>query len=161
MRKIIVIVFFVFIFFFIEFLIFNVCGPNFVPNLLLLLVIFFNLYLGIRYSLLAAIFAGILKDSFSTNMFGIHLVTFIACAYMTTFFKKYIYHMGSTAPRVILIFLVVVLNIMMNYLLRLVFISMDATEVLRYILLPELLMTLLVATFTFNQLKKCVSKLFA
>ncbi|MBU1997618.1 MAG: rod shape-determining protein MreD, partial [Candidatus Omnitrophica bacterium] len=101
MKKALIIIVLTFLCFLLEFLIFNIVGRWFMPNLLLLLVIFFNLYLGIRYSIFTAVCAGLLKDSFCASVFGINLVSYVVCAYMVTFLKRYIYHAGSKSSRLL------------------------------------------------------------
>ena len=63
MFPLLLIILFTFILFGIEFLLFHVIGPWAMPNLLLLLVIFFTLYSGIRYGLVTAFVAGFVRDS--------------------------------------------------------------------------------------------------
>lgn len=159
MRRTLIIIVFVFLFFLIEFFLFNVIGRFSKPNLLLLLVIFFNLCWGIRYSLLTAVFAGILKDSFTIGFFGINLFSFVLCAYATTLLKRYVYHMGFHSSRLFLIFLIIVFDIMIHACLHMMFVEVHLIQVLRYVLIPEVLTTFIVATFTFQQLKKCVLRL--
>ena len=73
MKKIITIIFLSFFFLWLEFFLFNYVHPWVTPNFLLLLIIFVNLWLGIRFSLFAAVVAGLLKESFSTDFFGFHI----------------------------------------------------------------------------------------
>jgi rod shape-determining protein MreD len=161
MRRIVVITFFVIVTFMIEFFLFNSIGGWVVPNLSLLLVIFFNLYLGIRYSLFTALLAGLVKDSFSTNVFGLSLCSFVVSAYMTTILKQYIYHMGSRLSRYILIFAVIIVNVAVYYSLYRLFEGIiPFSEVLRFNLMPQIVMTMAAAPFAFRQMKQCVSRLF-
>lgn len=162
MRKVIVITFFVVTAFIVEFILCNTVGRWIVPNLLLLLVMFFDLYFGIRYGLFTAVLSGVLKDSFGTNILGLHVSSLIICAYMTTILKRYIYHMGSYLSRYILIFIVAVLNVLAYGCLYQTFGgNILFWDVLRFVLIPEVVMTLLVAPAVFGELKKCVSGLFA
>jgi rod shape-determining protein MreD len=82
MRKIGLVTLFVFLFFLAEFFLFNMAGRWFLPNMLLLSIIYFNLAFGIRYSILAAVLAGTLKDSFGAGIFGLNIFVFVVCAYM-------------------------------------------------------------------------------
>ena len=159
MRKGLIICGFVVVFFLLEFFIYNILGRDFTPNLLLLLVMFFNLYLGIRYSLFTAVAAGFLKDSFSPHVFGINLFAFVLCAYMTTVLKNTVYHMGSSFSRLILISLVCFIYMIVNFILYTMFMPVDFRDALLYVLLPQVLITLLVANPVFGLLKKCVLKL--
>jgi rod shape-determining protein MreD len=161
MRKAIVIIFFVVIAFVVEFILFNTIGRWIVPNVLLLLVMFFDLYFGIRYGLFTAVLAGVLKDSFGTNILGLHVSSLIICAYMTTILKRYIYHMGSYLSRYILIFFVAAINVVAYGCLYQIFGgNILFWDVFRFVLIPEVVMTLLVAPVVFRELKRCVSGLF-
>lgn len=159
MKKAFIIIALTSIFFLLEFFIFNIVGRWFLPSLLLLLVIFFNLYLGIRYSIFTAVCAGIMKDSFCASAFGINLVSFVVCAYMVTFLKRYIYHSGSKGSRLLLVFCIVLINFVVNYVLLIKFGTVDLFESVKYVLFPEITTTLIVATTVFHYLKKCVLRL--
>ena len=161
MRRVIVITFFVIAAFVAEFLLFNSVGWWLAPNLSLLLLIFFNLYFGIRYGLLTALLAGLVRDSFSTNVFGLSLCSLVVSAYMTTILKQYIYHMGSRLSRYILIFVILIINVAAYYSLYRIFEGViPSSEVFRFIFMPQLVLTMAAAPFVFSQMKKCVSKLF-
>src|SRR5262245_23603085 len=84
MRRIIFITVLVFLFFMLQFLLFNLVGWWLRPQLLILLIIFFDLYLGVRYGLYTAVLAGLIMDSFAASVFGLNLVSFILDAYMTS-----------------------------------------------------------------------------
>ena len=160
MRRIIVITVLVFTFFIIEFLFFNIVGWWFNPQMLLLLIMFFNLYLGVRYGLYSAILAGILKDSFSASVFGFNIVTFIIDAYMTTFLRKYIYYRGSRLSRLILVFSVCCVDFCSRLVLNAILGSFDWWEAVRFAFVPTLITTLLLTTTSFRELRQCVSRLF-
>ena len=159
MHNVIVITFFVYLFFSVEFFLFNFIHPLLMPNLLLIAVIFFNLLLGIRYSLLAAILAGLLKDSYGTHPFGIHIFSFILCAYLTTFFKKYIYQGSSPYSKLVLISSILSCYLLIQYTLYSMSVSISFIEALEHVFLPTIVTTLLMANTTIRNLKKCVLKL--
>ena len=159
MKKIGIIVGFVIIFFLVEFFIYNLFGQNFTPNFLFLLVIFFNLYLGIRYSLFIAIVAGLLMDSVHSSNWGIEIFSFVICAYMTIIFKQYLFHMGSRATRLLLVFLVTTFYVVIQGLLRLMNTPIHFTEVFYFVYLPIVISTLIATNLTFRFLRKCVSRL--
>ena len=158
MRKIFLILILCCLFFVLEFLLFNLFGKWFKPDLLLLLVIFFNLYLGIRYSLLAAFFSGILKDSFSVDVFGIHILTFMICAVSTTLIKRNLFHTGPSTLRFLLAFFISLLNVFIAYFLHSMFVNMEMGEMIRSVLLPEVVLTTWSANFVLRHLKQCVLK---
>jgi rod shape-determining protein MreD len=160
MRKIIFVLTCVLAFFLAEFFLFNMAGRMFMPNLLLLAVIYFNLAFGIRYSILAAVMAGGLKDSFSIGIFGLNIFSFVFCAYMTTVLKRYLHYVASRRSRLLLVFFITVINISIHFLLQSRFGNMDVLQALKFVFIPEILTTLVVTSFIFTELKKCVSKLF-
>jgi len=161
MRKIIFIALTVFVFFLIEFFLFNFGGRWFMPNLLLLVIIYFNLAFGIRYSIFAAVFAGIFKDSFGAGIFGVHIFSFVLCAYMTTILKRYLHYVASRRSRLLLVLCVTIIHIAGYFCLQLIVRKVNMVAVLTFVVIPEILTTLLVTSFIFAQLRKCVLKLFA
>jgi len=160
MRRLLAITVLTFLFFCAEFIIFNLIGAWARPQLLVLLVIFFNLYLGIRYGLYAAILAGVITDSFSTGIFGLNIVAFIICAYMTTLLRKYIYFRGSRMSRLILVFCICLIDFIVRVVLNAMSGQIDVFGALTVVLLPTLVMTLLCTSPIFQQLRLCASKLF-
>lgn len=160
LRKILVIAAICAICFIIEALLHQILGRWFKPNLLLIAVVFFNLYWGTRYSLAAAMVGGLLKDGFSAIFFGFNIFSLIACGYLTTFVKMYVYHVGSKSDRVLMVFLVVVLNAIIQYLLKVMLSSVSFPQAFLYVFLPEILTTTIVAGYTFDRLKACVLRLF-
>ncbi|MBI5415725.1 MAG: rod shape-determining protein MreD [Candidatus Omnitrophica bacterium] len=161
MRKAIVITFFVVMAFIAEFLLFNTAGRWATPNLSILLVVFFNLYFGIRYGLFTAVVAGVLHESFSPDVFGIYVCSFVFCSYMTTVLKQYVYHMGSRLSRYILILIVVTMNVAAHYVLYSARVGgIEPGNVVKFVFFPEVITTMFAAPFLFTELKKCVSRLF-
>ena len=158
MRKIIAILFLSTCLFSIEFFIYNYVSPWLMPNLLLLFIVFVNLWLGIRYSIFAAIFAGLLKDSFSTDFLGFHMFTFVVCAYTATMIYQYYYQKGSIFYRWVLVGSIVCINFILQFFLHLSTSGIGASFI--QVLIPELLLTLLVTEFVFASLRICASKLF-
>jgi len=160
LRRILVITVLTVLFFILEFLTFNIIGSWCRPNFLILLIIFFNLYLGIRFGLYTAILAGVLADSYGTHVFGLNVVVFILCAYGTTFLRKYIYYRGSRMSRLILVFFICLIDFTARFILHAILGYVDWIGALQFALLPTLTLTLLITTVTFQQLRQCVSKLF-
>ena len=160
MRRTWIITVLVLVFFLIEFFLFNFLGRWFLPNLLLLLIMFVNLYFGVRYSILAAFLAGFLKDSFSAQLPGFYLLPFLLCAYVTTLLKNWVYHMGSQFSRFILIMLVAVTHVVVTFIIYTIYNDVSLGDVMKYVFLPQVATTLLIANLTFKILKICVSKFY-
>lgn len=147
------------VFFLLELIISTFLAGWLKPNLLLLLVIFFNLAMGIRYSLVAAMVAGIISDCFSTNVFGFYLFLFIFCAYMTTFIKRYLYEVGSSSSRIMLVFLVCIVNVVTHYILNSIFFQISFWQAVWHVMLPEVVITTLAAGFIFGVLRDWIRNL--
>ncbi len=160
MRKVLLIIFLVFIFYLIEILLFNLFGRWFRPNLLLLLIIFFDFYLGIRFGLLTAFAAGILRDSFSTHILGVNLLSLVASAFLTTVFRKQFYFKGSRTSFFLVISLVCLANFLIQFVLYIFCSTVNFSSALTAVFFPQIISTLLVSLFVFKQLRKCVSRLF-
>lgn len=161
MRKILLVVVFTFLFYWLESLLFQLFGRIFVPHFLLLLVIFANLYFGIRYGLFAAVLAGLLKDSFGVGVFGMYTVSYILSSYFIVYIQRYFHRSGSAASHLLIVFLVCLFNIFVNSMIQLTQININFRHLFQYILFPQVLSTFIVATYTFRQLRKCARKLFA
>lgn len=131
------------------------------PNILLLLVIFFNVYRGIRHSLLVAFLAGLIQDAFAPQFFGLNIFLFMLCAYLTTFLKMYIYEAGSSASRLFLVFLVSFLYVFIGALLRMMFVPLNFGAVIRYVMLPQVITTAAVSLHLLRVFRQCALKFFA
>ena len=146
--------------FLLEFLCANIFGPWFHPNFLILLLIFIDLHWGVRYGLFVAVLAGFLKDSFAVGVFGIHIVSFIGCVYTTTLLRRYLfYDVDFGFLRILMAFLMTVLNFLFTYGLKSLFQAVDFFEMASFVALPEVLATTVAAGFVFKKLKLCVLKL--
>src|SRR5271165_2044560 len=108
MKRIVVIMLVSYLAFALEFVMYNFWGKWGKPELLILVVIFFNLYLGIRFSIIAAVFCGIFKDTCGMEPFGTYVLVYITGAYVTTLVRRYLYEPGSRFSRIMVTFFVVV-----------------------------------------------------
>ena len=136
-------------------------SPWFRPNLLLLMVIFLNLYRGIRHSFLVAFIAGLVADSFAPGLFGINIFAFMLSAYLTTLLKMYIYDSGSPTSRFLLVFLVSLCFGLIDFMGRTLFISVNFWKAFRYLMLPQTVATAAVSLYVLKIFKRCALKLFA
>ena len=161
MIKIFVITVLTFVFFLVEFLLFNLLGNWFQPDLLVLLIIFSDLFWGIRYGLFSAVLGGVLKDSFSSHLFGTHIFSFMVCAFATIIFRRYLFQASPYALRILLAFTISLLNSFLLYILNSMFSLLDFSEVFYFVIVPNVLVTTLVSGFTFRHLKRCVLKFCA
>ncbi len=157
MKKIFLAVAAVCLFFFVELLCINLIGQKYTPNLLLLLIIYLNLSLGIRYSLLAAVLGGVFKDSFGVYLFGFYSFAFVFSAFMTTVISKLIYQKGNPVTLFSVVFLICLLNLSLQCI-----ISQNIHQlglVIKIIMLPEIISTLFVTGYVFRKLKRCALRL--
>jgi rod shape-determining protein MreD len=161
MKRILGIALFVGMAFAAQLALFNIFDRFFIPPLLLLVVIFFDFYFGIRYALVTALLAGMVKDSYATGLWGGEMLTLLLCAFLTTILRTYIYVKGSTLSRLLVITLVVVFYNVIHHVLLIYAGFMDWGGMVRFVLLPELASSLVASVFVFNLLKSCASKLFA
>lgn len=138
----------------------KVLGAVFVPNFVLIGVVFFNLYRGLNYSLGAAFLSGFLLDGYSAGLPGINTFSLVLCAFLTATLKKYIYQPGICESRVLMVVLAAAANSFLQYFVS-VTTGMDISfgESLAWGILPEIIMTALVATIMFERLKQCALKL--
>lgn len=158
MYKFLVIFLAVFLCFCLENVFLTFFSPFFTPNLLILLIVFVNLTRGIRYAIVTALIAGLFKDSYSAGAFGMHIFSFLLCAYFMTFLKINIYQAGSMPSRMLLVFLIDVIYIGVYYLLSQMFYQLEFSGVFLHVLLPEVLATTLLTPFVFGKFKLCVSR---
>ena len=158
MHRILFVILGSFVVFLMEFLLFNLFGIWFKPDLLVLFIIFLNLSMGIRYALAAAFLGGILADSFSITIFGTHILAYMVCAFMTTVLKRYLFHTSLYSLRILLAFFITIIYVLTIFLINSVFNTVNLMDAMAFIFLPELRTTTLVAGFFFRNLKKCVLK---
>ena len=154
------IIFFVFIFFFIEYFIFNDMAPWLKPDLLLLLTMFLTLSLGIRFGLLTAVVCGVLRDSFGLGLFGVHIFSYLISAYMTAILRKHVYIVSVQWFRFVIATIVSLINVFIVTIFTLMRSPIDWGHFWGHVALPEVGMTVLAVSLTFDFLKKCVSKFF-
>jgi len=153
MKRVAVIALVCYLAFALEFLLYNFWGQWGKPELLVLVVIFFNLYLGIRYGIVAAVFCGIFKDTSGVVPFGTYILVYIVGAYVTTLVRQYLYQPGSRFSRAVVSFLVVIGCFIVHSFLVNMGHEVHVADLLLYILVPQLLTTMIAATFVFAQLK--------
>jgi rod shape-determining protein MreD len=154
MRQILIIPILCYVLQLMEYILFTLLGRWGEPHLLLLLVVFFILYSGIRYSLWAALCAGVLKDCFSTMPFGTHIFSYMVCACFATFIRKNWYERGSPVSKLFMVFLVSTAHaIIMAAVFKMVFEDIRFGDVVAGVWLPAMLSTMLVALFVFDRLR--------
>lgn len=139
----------------------QVLGTWFVPNLLLIAVVFFNLYRGLRYSLIAAFWGGFLLDAFAGTVGGINVFSMVMCAFFAGWLKKYIYQPGVDMSRVLMVMATTSINTLIQYFLMTARADIAFGEAFLTAILPEILWTTLAASYAFEYLKRCASRLFA
>ena len=159
MRRILFLGTITFFLFLVEYVFAQIFGRWFKPNFLLLFVIFTNVFFRTKYSLFVAVFAGILKDSFNTSNFGIYIFSFVFCSYAVTAIRKYFYQVETGYLRVIVAALLSFASAGFIYFFVLAENATPVSEAMFFAILPEFAATSLLAAYTFDRLKICVSKL--
>jgi rod shape-determining protein MreD len=160
MKRVAVIALVSYLGFALEFLLYNFWGQWGKPELLILVVIFFNLYLGIRFSIIAAVFCGLFKDASGIAPFGTYVLVYIAGAYLTTIVRRYLYQPGSKVSRALVTFFVVIGCFIVQVILSNMNHEYRLGEQLLYLLVPQLLTTMIAATYVFGKLRN-ISVFFA
>jgi rod shape-determining protein MreD len=153
MKRLFLVIVSTYLFFLAEFFLFNVFGRWGKPDLLLILIVFYNLYLGIRYGLVSAFAAGLLRDSFSPEDFGTYIFLFMMCACLATILRRNFYQPGSRLSRLVVTLGVVLSFVTAEALLKSMAADVDGVGVIRHIIIPECVTTMAVATFVFTKLK--------
>ncbi len=159
MRRIFLILLISYLSFLLEFVLFNVGGGLIKPAVTLLPVVYFSLTWGVRYSLVAALFCGLFKDSISVGPFGANMFALMVCAFLTNFVKRYLFHMGYRSLRAFVVFLVTLIYGLVLYGVFVLFTDLAFNSVILYVLVPEVITTTLIAEAMFRLFKKCVLKL--
>ena len=159
MKKVLILIMITFFAFLFEFVVYNLGQTWLMPNVLILLIVFFTYNWGIRYSLIVALTAGLIRDSFSSDHFGLEIFSFVACAYAAVFIKRYLFHISVQVSRLLMIFFLIVLNFTIHLLVRVMTESVDVLSALKFILVPQLIVTLLVSNYILKKIKTCVLKL--
>ncbi|MBI3602142.1 MAG: rod shape-determining protein MreD [Candidatus Omnitrophica bacterium] len=152
-KRLLVIALLAYLFFLLEFVLYDALGVWGKPELILLLVIFWGLYSGIRYSIAAAILGGLLKDTLSILPFGTYLFVLLAAAYLTTLARRNLYQPGSPFSRWVVAFFVFIGAFCIEVMLYVMRHDVRLTELLINIFLPELVTTMVVVTFVFYRLR--------
>ena len=153
MKRIAVIVLVSYLAFALEFVLYNFWGQWGKPEFLILVVIFFNLYLGIRFSIIAALCCGLFKDASGVAPFGTYMLVYITAAYLTTLVRQYIYQPGSVFSRGVVTFLVTAGCFIMQSLLMNMNHDIRLDGSWYYILIPQLFTTMIAATYVFARLR--------
>ncbi len=153
MKRIIIIALLAYLFFILEFILYDLFGPWGQPQLLLLLIVFFGLYAGIRYSIAAALIAGLLKDIVGLELWGTHVFIFLCAAYVTTLVRRNFYQPGSPFSRAAVAFLVLAGSFIVEVLLYLMRHDVHGAELFTNVFFPQLLTTMVAVTFVFNRLR--------
>ncbi|OGX27271.1 MAG: rod shape-determining protein MreD [Omnitrophica WOR_2 bacterium RIFCSPHIGHO2_01_FULL_48_9] len=153
MRKIFFIIVLSFLAIVSEFVLFNFFGSWLKPNFAIILIAFFNLAWGIRYGIIAALVCGVLKDSLSASFFGLNVFSFIVSVYLVTFIRRYFYYLGTRSSRARIIFMVCVVNVLVQYIIHVALSTADFWPMVKSILLPEVVATMLVCSYLLKYLK--------
>lgn len=159
MKKILGISFAVILLFCLENIFYNIFRFWFNPSLILVLIIVINLTWGIRYGLVISFWAGLLKDSFSAGPLGAHILGFVICSYLIFIVRKFFIQMETFLFRCAITAVVVFFNVLILYLVNVLYASINPSQVFFFILLPQILSTVFVASFLFDFYQKCALKL--
>lgn len=124
------------------------------PNLLLIFVVFFNIYFRQKNALLFTALCGIVKDVFSLTGLGTNIFSLIICGIVVNKIKITIYH-SDRLSQVLIVLLVSLLNSFIFFELNLFSSNLSFFKSLFFIMLPEGLYTAAMAPLIFYGLKRC------
>lgn len=130
------------------------------PDLCLLMVIFATLSLGFRYGFAAALIAGILKEGFSSQTFGVMLWPYLAAVYLTYYFRRRWSLQESWMSRLGIVSLCVLVQVFIQALFFAVHQPVDWLSTVTSVVVPQILVTLMISESFFNLCRPCASKLF-
>lgn len=124
------------------------------PDLILMMVIFFALFLGARTGLEIGVVAGLLRDIFAFDLFGVNTVTLAISGLLigmlnTKFFKE------STLTQVILVFSFTIFSMLLHYALSSVLSRYSNIRIFDYFIssiIPNSIYTALLAAPVFSKL---------
>jgi rod shape-determining protein MreD len=152
-KRLTVITLLVYVLFIIEILLHDIFGLWAKPQLLVLLIVFWGLYSGIRYSIFAAFLSGLVKDSVSISPFGTYLFLFIAAAFLTTLIRQNLYQPGSRFSRAVVSLFVLLGVFVLQTMLYLMNHEIPWQDLFVNIFLPELITSMVVVTYVFHRLR--------
>lgn len=127
------------------------------PDFLLIALIFFNFYADFKESVGVALFAGFLKDSFTSGIFGMSIFSFLVCTILLAQYKRYIYR-EDLILKVVLVFLISLVNGLLNYFVILLRVSAPFFTSFFLVILPESLYTTLVSPLVIWAMRRCALK---
>ena len=153
MKRVLIIVLASYLAYALEFLLYNFWGPWGKPELMVLVVVFFNLYLGIRFGIIAAVFCGLFKDTGSVAPFGTYILVYLSVSYLATFVRRYLYQPGSRFSRALVSFFVVIGSFIIQAILTSMSHEINIKDLLVDVLVPQLVTTVIAATYVFEKLK--------
>ncbi len=161
MKKILIVWAAMWLFFLLECLLFHLAGSWMKPNFLLLGVIYFSLFNGVRYGLLAALIAGVLRDSFGVYLFGSHLLVFVICAFLCVFLRRLLFQVRGHLLLAALTLMMSVIYFVLMYIIFSIQYPIELWDALLSVIFPEVFTTILVSAITYQHLRQCVLKFYA
>lgn len=154
MRQVLTIIAVIYIFFLLEIALYNNFGAWGKPELLILAVVFFTLYLGIRLGIVAALVAGILREGVAIVPLGTYLLVYLSVAYAITYVRRFLYQPGSRFSRIVMAFFATLTAFLVQAIVSSTRRDYVLIELLTDVLSVQLITTCIAATFIFTYLKQ-------
>ncbi len=129
------------------------------PNLLIILVAAFGFMCGSSCGLLTGFFAGLLWDLFYGDIIGFHALIFMYIGYMNGAFKQIFYKEDIKLPLILIMvsdFLYGIVIYVLQFLLRGRF---DFPHYMMYVILPEVVYTVLLTMLVYPPIRTVTLKL--
>lgn len=124
------------------------------PEFLVLVIVFFTLYLGIRYGMLAAFVAGILREGVGLSPLGMYIFIYIVTACLISLLRRFFFQPGSRFARIVMAFFGTCIAFMIQAALEYMSHDYHLDEVFFDVFVPQLIVTTVAATIVFTTLKK-------
>ncbi len=153
MKQVLTVLAVVYIFFLLELALYNNFGAWGKPELLILAVVFFTLFLGIRLGIITAIFAGLLREGVGVVPLGMYLLIYLSVAYSITYVRRFLYQPGSRFSRAVMAFFGTTIAFIVHVILSSINHDYSLVELMVDVFAAQFITTVIAATFVFAHLK--------
>ncbi len=154
MKQVLTVIFVVYVFFLLELALYNNFGAWGKPELLVLAVVFFTLFLGIRLGIVTALVAGFLREGVAVVPLGTYFLIYLSVAYAITYVRRFLYQPGSRFSRAVMAFFATVIAFLVQMILSSTRRDYPILELVADVLTVQLITTVVAATFVFTFLKR-------
>lgn len=127
----------------VEFFSWNAFSLTMKPDILLIALVFIQLYAGIRYGLYAAVLAGLIRDCMVVSFFGEHVAAYMVAMYAAAWLQQNYYEKGSNVWRMILVLAAYASYACVLLLSGTITTHVSVWTIISAVMIPELILTVL------------------